>query len=486
MRKKFMEVLKQNPMSCDTIFENTFMNATSVGNFSFSLREMDKQSKELLQDFEHILGVSRYLRLICELGNLLVFFQILQYSTLEFMEEIAQEFERNNTACKKMIERTIVEQVSIRALPLPLKEINKKNPSLMELVDRIISADDWVNLFVELGDIMTVFGCLSEMSSNMKVSILHRMTERRDDFDRIVSNTVEGNISLGTLPLRIKYLNMSEPDVRDIFEALFTPKIFISLMEHQGKLSTLFQSLGEFSVEYLRSVQKIDLHPTIDILFERSYSEEDILFNTHYGIRNLSIKNYNLLHSIESYLGRERFKQLFAQGASLFNLLRIAAYSTLGMELCDDIIHDEEYFGGLMHNSSGDELSSGFELDMYSAIMRRNCNFEYIVNDLISDEQWVSYFEEKCNFHAFLYILRWLRGTKIMSIGDFITSNDEHSIFFREKWHKEMLAEDMDAKFTVEALEVLQRYSTSLTDLFMKIRGNARNHRLEYSSDLGN
>ena len=150
-------------MSCDIIFENTFVDDASVGNFHFALRDMNKQSEELLQDFEHVLGASRYLRIICELGNLTVLFQVLQYSSPDFMEEIAKEFEQNSTACEKMIERTIIRRVSIRALPLPLREINKKNSRLMELMDRIIGADNWIDLFVELGDIMTVFGCLPEI-----------------------------------------------------------------------------------------------------------------------------------------------------------------------------------------------------------------------------------------------------------------------------------------------------------------------------------
>lgn len=311
MREKFIESLKKNPMSCDIIFENTFVDDASVGNFHFALRDMNKQSEELLQDFEHVLGASRYLRIICELGNLTVLFQVLQYSSPDFMEEIAKEFEQNSTACEKMIERTIIRRVSIRALPLPLREINKKNSRLMELMDRIIGADNWIDLFVELGDIMTVFGCLPEMSSDMRASILRKMAERHNDFDKIVSNTVKGNISLGTLPLRIKCINTSEPDITDMFESLFTPEVFMSLIEHQGKLSILFQSLGEFSTGYLKLVQEMELHPIIDKLFDRSLSEADGLINAHYGFRNLVIKNYELLYYIENYLGRERFKQLF-------------------------------------------------------------------------------------------------------------------------------------------------------------------------------
>ena len=471
MREKFMKSLKKNPMSCDTIFENTFVDDASVGTFHFALRDMNKQSRELLQDFEHVLGAPRYLRIICELGNLTVLFQVLQYSTPDFMDEIAKEFEQDSTACEKMIERTIMRRSSIRALPLPLKEINKKNPSLMTLIDRIIDADNWIKLFVKLGDIMTVFGCLPEMSSNMRISILHKMTECHDDFDKIVSNTVEGNISLGTLPLSIKCINMSEPDIVDMFEALFTPEVFMSLMERQGKLSILFQSLGEFSARYLKAVQKMELHPIIDKLFERSLSETDGLVNTHYGFRSLAIKNYELLYYIESCLGRERFKQLFMQGSSLFNVLRISAYSTLGMELCDDIAYDEEYLDILFQRNSGNELSNGFELEMYSAIMRRNSSFEYVINNLISDEQWVSYFEDKCSFHAFLYILRWLQGTKIMKIADIITSDEKHSNHLREKWYEEILAEDKSTKLDVEALEVLKRHGVVLSDMIAEIGG---------------
>jgi len=471
MREKFMESLKKNPMSCDTIFENTFVDDASAGTFHFALRDMSKQSRELLQDFEHVLGASRYLRIICELGNLTVLFQILQYSTPDFMDEIAKEFEQDSTACEKMIERTIMRRVSIRALPLPLKEINKKNPSLMELLDRIIGADNWIELFIKLGDIMTVLGCLPEMSRNMRVSILRKMTERHNDFATIVSNTVKGNISLGTLPLRIKYINMSEPDIRDMLETLFTPEVFMSLMEHQGKLSILFQSLGEFSTGYLKAIQEMELHSIIDKLFQRSLSEKDCLVNTHYGFRNLAIKNYELLYYIESYLGRERFKQLFIQGSSLFNVLRIAAYSTLGMELCDDVAHDEEYFDILYKSNSGNELSNGFELEMHSAIMRRNSSFEYVINNLISDKQWVSYFEEKCSFHAFLYILRWLQGVKIMHIADIITSDEEHLNHFREKWREEILVEDKNTKFAVEALEVLKRHGIALSDMIAEISG---------------
>ena len=87
----------------------------------------------------------------------------------------------------------------------------------------------------------------------------------------------------------------------------------------------------------------------------------------------------------------------------MFNVLRIAAYSTIGVELCDDIVHDEEYLNVLLQSTSGNELSNGFELEMYSAIIRRNSSFEYVINNLISDEHWVSYFEDNCSFHAFLF-----------------------------------------------------------------------------------
>ena len=469
MRKQFIATLKRNPMSCNIIFENTFADDAAVGNFHFSLRDMDKQSTVLLSEFEHVLGAPRYLRLICDLGNLTVLFQILQYSTPEFMEEIAMEFDRDSTACKRMIDRTIARGTSIRALPLPLRDINKRNPRLMELMDGIISADRWIDLFVNLGDIMTVFGCISEMSGGMRVSILDKLIEHPDVFSQIVSNTMENNISVGTLPLRIKSINANDPDIRSKFEALFSPKVFISLMKNQGKLSALFLSLGEFSVEYLSSLQNMELYHIIDCLFERSLAAKDSLVNTHYGFRNLAMKNYELLRTIEDYLGRDRFKQLFFQSSSLFNVLRIASYSTLGMELCEDIIEDAEYFGILIKNNSGDELSNGFELDMFSAVMKRNSNLEYILNDLISDEQWISYFEEKCSFHAFLCVLRWLQGAKISRIADILASSENHSRFFYKKWREEILAEDQNAKFTAEALDVLRRHGTPLADMILSM-----------------
>ena len=340
---------------------------------------------------------------------------------------------------------------------------------MMELMDRIISAESWINLFVKLGDIMTVFGCISEMSDGMRESIINKLKNRQDDFSKIVSNTIENNISIGTLPLRIRSINGCVPNITGKFEALFSPEVFVSLMINQGKLSTWFLSLGELSVEYICSIQSMELYPIINRLFERSLIEKDGLFNVHYGVRSLAVKNYVLLNMIEGCIGRKRYKQLFIHVSSLFNVLRIASYSTIGMELCEDIIQDQDYFDALIKNTSGDELSNGFELDMYSAIMKRNSNLEFILNNLISDELWISYFEEKCSFHVFLCIIRWLQGEKIGRIADILVSNEGHTHFFQKKWRDEIIIEDWNSKFSADALDVLRRYGKSLAELIKDI-----------------
>ncbi len=106
---------------------------------------------------------------------------------------------------------------------------------------------------------------------------------------------------------------------------------------------------------------------------------------------------------------------------------------------------------------------------MYSAIIRRNSSFEYVINNLISDEHWVSYFEDNCSFHAFLFILRWLQAAKIKHISDIITSDEEHSKYFKEKWREEILIEDKNTKLAVEALEVLKRHGATLSDMITEI-----------------
>lgn len=481
MRKKMIETLKRSPMTFDTIFENTFIDETSAGTFHFSLREMQKQDNELLQDFETILGASRYLRIICDLGNLNVLFQILQYSSPKMTEEIIKEFEKDENACRKMIVRTLTGQSSIRAISLPLKEINKKNPNLMDIIDKIIGAEDWISLFVKKGDIMTLFGCLSEMSHNMKVSILHQLAEHHENFDLIISNTVENKISLGTLPLRIKSLNSIESDVNQLVEELFTPDVFLLLMEKQGKMSTFILTLGEVSPYYLNSIQQKDLFPIIDKVFDRSVLEKDVLFNVHYGLRELRIKDLKLLYLIEGYVGGERYRQLFMQGSSLFNVLRLTAYSTLGEQICNDILEDEEYFETLLKNiGDANELSNGFEIEMYSAIMRRNSCFERLINEKISDDQWLEYFKDKCNLCNFLYILRWLQGEKIKRIADAIVFDINLLNYFCSKWSEEISDELLNSKYTTEALEIIRGYSPMLVDRIENIVTQKSQHAVVF------
>ena len=474
MRKRFVASLQKNPMTCDTIFENTFESKASVGTFHFALREMDINTPMLLNDFESIIGISRYSRLICELGNLTVFFQILQYSSPCFMEELINFFRENSLECNKMIDNTITQQASIRSLPLPLREINKKNPNLMYEIDSVINTDAWIKLFVVLGDLMTVLGCLPEMSNNMRISILNHLKEHSDSFDKIVSNTIERNISIGTLSLRIKNINKCEPETKIVFESLFIPEIFASVMYHNGNLSSWYLSLGEFSNEYLMKIQNMDVHLIADILYKRSIAKKDWLFNAHYGLRNLSIKNYDLLEQIENCLGKEKYKQLFMQGSSLINVLRFSAYSTLGMEICNDIIHDSDYFDTLFQRISETDFSSGFESDVFYAVTKRNTNFEYVVNHLISDEQWVNMFEKYCTFHSFLNIIRWLQGNKILSISCYLSINHDYLHNITEKWYEEILVEDLNEKFNREAIEILKHYGKIYIGMIDKIKNNSK------------
>ena len=162
------------------------------------------------------------------------------------------------------------------------------------------------------------------------------------------------------------------------------------------------------------------------------------------------------------------------QGSSLINVLRFSAYSTLGMEICNDIIHDSDYFDTLFQRISETDFSSGFESDVFYAVTKRNTNFEYVVNHLISDEQWVNMFEKYCTFHSFLNIIRWLQGNKILSISCYLSINHDYLHNITEKWYEEILVEDLNEKFNREAIEILKHYGKIYIGMIDKIKNNSK------------
>lgn len=470
MRKEFIDALKKNPMTCETIFENTFADGTSAGNFHFSLREMGRQGDDSLHEFESILGAQRYLRIICDLGNLTVLFQILQYSSPEFIGELIREVGQTPDARALIIGKTIEKRTSIRAIALPMRELNKKRPDAMELLDSLIGSSEWLRLFTTLGDLSTLLSCLSEMSAKMRIAILESLTENREQFDIIISNTVEGNFSLGILPLRIRNLHMCGNDEGKLLESLLTPDIFLSLMEKMGHLTSFIQTLGEFSPEYLKTVQRRDLKPLIDATLSRTISGKDALHDAHYGIRSISVKNPDLLITIEKQIGREGYKEVFLTGSSLLNTLRIAAYSTLSNEICEDLINDGEYFQILEDRDIyTTELSSGFETEMYASVVKRLDLFEKIVNDMITDRRWIELFNEKCDLTTFLNILRWFKGEKISRISNLITSDTNLLEEMCEKWRKEPTSDLQESKFTGRALDVIAFHAPTFACIVKEI-----------------
>lgn len=60
-------------------------------------------------------------------------------------------------------------------------------------------------------------------------------------------------------------------------------------------------------------------------------------------------------------------------------------------------------------------------------------------------------------------------SSKIKHISDIITSDEEHSKYFKEKWREEILIEDKNTKLAVEALEVLKRHGATLSDMITEI-----------------
>ena len=433
---EIIKALELNPMIVEDLFISTIEMGTNINTFSFILREFKEKDTELLKRYEELVGKKRFIDMFKTVGNLPAIFRVLAYMSPELRLEIINELHEQKDSLNMIVENTLSGKHSLRTLCLSLREINKELSSGSEVMNQLMDADTWIDLFVQNGDLLSLLKSILELPQDIRINILNKLIDD-DNLEILVDRCIEKKLSLGTLPLDIRQYNKNEKD-KIAFNKLMSPELFNKLMFHLGNLSAFIKSLGESSTTFLEKYESQGVDPAlIHLMFETSVQTIDKLFDVHYGLRYLRAKNLKLLVTIENEITVAGYIQLFLQGTPLFQVLRIAAYSSLGYKLCQKIHENSHILDDLLNYNElyNKMFEGGFHIDIFNAINFRNSYFEKIIND-ISTEKWVKYLHDYSTEQQFISVVRWLQGETILRIIEYFSEHPTEKEEMKERWQK--------------------------------------------------
>jgi len=244
----------------------------------------------------------------------------------------------------QMFQSTLALGRSIGTISLPLRELKKSDPDLLEALEQKVGVERYLRLIVGAGTIFDLFMILKYSSLPM----VGRIVEELDDeiLDVLIDKTIASGRSIGSIHWALQELKKSDPDLLKALEQKMAARRYLRLIVGAGTIFELFMILQYSSLPMAgRIVEELD-DEILDVLIDKTIASGRSIGTIHSALKELkkSDPDLDLLKALEQKMAARRYLRLIVGAGTIFELFRILQYSSLPMvgriveELDDEIL----------------------------------------------------------------------------------------------------------------------------------------------------
>ncbi len=324
LRQDMCSMLEKWPQLAEKLVEKTVQEGSSIGTLNLSLRELKKDSEEVLEAFERAVGISGYEKLLEKQGTIMVLARLMEYSTSEMREELSGLLVRNAELSEKLVEKTVQKGRSIGTLHLSLRDLKKESEEVLEAFERAVGISGYEKLLEKQGTIMVLARLMECSTPEMRKELSGLLVRNAKLAEELVEKTVQKGRSIGTLHLSLRDLKKESEEVLEAFEKLLekqgTIMVLAKLMENstpemRGKLSDLLVRNAGLAEE----------------LVKKTVQGGSSIGTLHLSLRELKKESEKALEAFERAVGISGYEKLLEGQGTIMVLAQLMRYSTPGM-----------------------------------------------------------------------------------------------------------------------------------------------------------
>lgn len=431
MRQNLSSMLKNRPDLVDTLVQKTVTEGNSIATLNLSLRELKRESVEVLETFESAIGIKGYERLLEAQGTIPVLAHLIEHSSVGMRKELSGMFAARPDLAEILVDRTVVEGSSMGSLSLSLRELKSESIEVLEIFERTIGVKGYERLLETQGTIPVLVYLIRYSSTEMQKELSSMLKDRPELVETLTKETVIKESSLGTFNLSLRDLKRKSIETLELFESVIGVKGYEQLLEVRGTIPILIRFIQYSSPEMQKElVELLNGRPElVKILVKRTVKEGSSIGTLNVSLRALGKECDSSLSILEILIGVDGYFEMFSKcNANSIAILRIMACSSIS-----DFLVDKMYANIDVWNESksyipeeSHTILKEFERDLLYAKKKGRKKFWDFINDMVTIEEWLAWIKQGAILEEAVFILKDLPLSIAKNIADaWLKNNDE-------------------------------------------------------------
>lgn len=408
MQQRLLEVILERQEIVQGLVERTLQNGVSIDTINLSLRQLKKESPDILELFEDAIGTDSYLVIFQNFASIPVFLGILINSSAKMQEGLLQKLVDNYELINEMVERTIRNDASIGTLNLLLRRLKKESPKILRQFEKAVGAERYLILIEALGTIPILSHIIQHSSIDMRDEILYRLKEHAEGISELIERTIQNKDSLGAFDLSLRELKKESPDALVLFEKAVGIEGYMTLIKEFGTIRILGGIIQHSSKDMQKKLldELVNKPDVIKELQKRTFQSDESIGTFDLVLRKLRWEFPDALNFFEYTMGAEGYLALIEKKGSIPILARFIQHSSIDMQnkLVDKLLEKPEIIEILLNKT----VQNGSSIGTFNMSLREIGYNNYFClarfEELITGEGYLEMFK-KCNAHA-ITILR--------------------------------------------------------------------------------
>jgi hypothetical protein len=213
-RNSLLEQL--TPEKAEKLLGKTVLARGSIGNLSWTLRELNETDPQLLAQLERTIGALGFVRLIRANGTLADLYNILHHATVEFRSQLV--YKLSPQIVGEIIDKTIDNKQSVGTLHLGIRELRDTDPQLLRRIEQLITASSFVRLVTANGTLVEFFYALHYSTFTFRLELVQHLTT--EQAQHLVSKTVAESRRIDSFHFQLRGLHESAKELAKLQDAV--------------------------------------------------------------------------------------------------------------------------------------------------------------------------------------------------------------------------------------------------------------------------
>lgn len=411
MNNDIINYIEKNQNVMDDIIDDTIRINDSLISFSKNMSNIKESDINLLMSYEQTIKVDRYVLLINRIGTLDILIKILRCSSLEMKSNIIREIENQPQIMESVIAKSNDLDSTKGILDLKLRNLGKLSPELLSLFEEKIGIEWYLDLITDLQTIPAMIGIIRHSSATMRKKLLYISKNQPQLINNIIDITIKNNVSLRTIHLGFRHLNIIDAEGLEVFEEIIGTENYIRLINELATLTVFIKMVWYCSPKMRERLLNTPIE--IDKIIAKTIKSKDSLGT--FDMYLADFKKEKMLVKFEEMVGAHNYVSIIGKLGTLPILSRIIGNSNC--EMSEKIIV---------------ELSNQPQT-IKKIIERTNDSIGYFNRYLhkLKKENLLEMFEDMVGVHNYVSIIGKLGTLPILAriIGDSSCEMSENIIF---------------------------------------------------------